>query len=139
GRPEMKHAGTVLAGVACLVLAVPAGAEVRPDQAAAAKGRVVYERYCASCHGANGMGDGTLASDLRVPPADLTTLAQKNGGTFPFDAVAQSIDGRKSTRGHGAPDMPVWSEIFPKTGGTGAPSVSSAVGRITHHLWSIQR
>jgi mono/diheme cytochrome c family protein len=116
----------------------PAPPEARPDAAAAAKGRIIYQRYCGSCHGAEARGDGPLASELRTVPSNLTLLSTKNNGQFPFAAVAQAVDGRKATRGHGAPDMPVWGEVFPKTSGTDSPSVESAVGRLTHYLWSIQ-
>ena len=135
----MKQAIALLAGTASLALVVSAHAQAKPDAAAAAKGKIIYERYCGNCHGPSGRGDGTLAPDLRVPPTDLTLLAAKNAGKFPFDAVAQAVDGRKTTRGHGTPDMPVWGEIFPKTAGTESPSVESAVGRLTHYLWSLQR
>jgi mono/diheme cytochrome c family protein len=127
----------VLTGVASTAHAAPA--EAKPDAAAAAKGKIIYQRYCGSCHGAEARGNGPLAPDLRLPPADLTRLAEKNGGQFPFAAVAQAVDGRKTTRGHGAPDMPVWGEVFPKTAGTDSPSVESAVGRLTHYIWSIQK
>ena len=126
-------AGCLLVGLAGLGRAAE-----RPDPDAAAKGKVIYQRYCASCHGSDARGTGPLAPDLRVPPSDLTRLAKTANGRFPFELVARSIDGRQTTRGHGTPDMPVWGEIFPKTAGTESPSVNSAVGRIAHYLWSIQ-
>ena len=126
--------------VGCLLVGLAAwgGAAQRPEPDAAARGKVIYQRYCASCHGVEARGNGPLAADLRFPPTDLTRLVEKNRGRFPFDLVARSIDGRQTTRGHGTPDMPVWGEIFPKTAGTESPSVDTAVGRITHYLWSIQ-
>jgi mono/diheme cytochrome c family protein len=127
-----------LGPLALLGLGSAVPAQVRPDPAAAAKGQVIYVRYCASCHGATGRGDGTLAPDLRVAPTDLTRLAARNGSRFPLDAVLGSIDGRRSTRGHGSPDMPVWGEVFRRTAGTAAPDVESATWRIGHYLWSIQ-
>ena len=135
----MNNTIAILGAAGLLALSAPIHAQGKPDAQAAARGKVIYQRYCASCHGKEARGDGVLASDLRVAPHDLTTLTAKNGGKFPFEAVAQSVDGRKTTRGHGAPDMPVWGEIFPKTGGTDSPSVSTAVGRLTHYLWSVQR
>ena len=135
----IKATAFVGGAVVCVAVSV-AGAELAShDVAAAAKGKIIYERYCGSCHGSAGRGDGPLAPDLRVPPTDLTLLAAKNHGRFPIDAVARAIDGRQTTRGHGTPDMPVWGEIFPKTKGTDSPSVQSAVGRIAHYLWSIQK
>jgi mono/diheme cytochrome c family protein len=127
-----------LGGVALLALAAAAGAQERSDAAAAAKGEIIYVRYCASCHGVGGRGDGAIARDLRVPPTDLTRLAAKNSGRFPLDAVRQSIDGRKATAGHGSPDMPVWGEVFPRTGGTESPNTESATWRIAQYLRTIQ-
>jgi len=129
--------GTLAVGA--LALAPLAGAQDRPDPGMAAKGRVIYVRYCASCHGAVGKGDGSIAPDLRVPPTDLTRLAAKASGRFPLDEVRRSIDGRKATRGHGSADMPVWGEVFRRTEGTESPDAESATWRIAHYLWSIQR
>ncbi|MGE3268514.1 MAG: copper resistance protein CopC [Chloroflexota bacterium] len=42
-----------------------------PDTASIARGRELYEQQCASCHGANGRGDGPLAASLRPRPADF--------------------------------------------------------------------
>ena len=110
----------------------------RPDLGEAASGEVIFFRYCAACHGRSLTGDGPVAPGLRTKPIDLTLLAKKNGGTFPFDKVAAMIDGRQSTRMHGTPDMPVWGEIFAITSGTDAPDAASAVRRITHFVWSNQ-
>ena len=58
---------------------------------------------------------------------------------FPLQAIAMSVDGRGTTRAHGTPDMPVWGEVFGRTTGTGTSRVDSAVARITHSIWSIQK
>ncbi len=47
-------------------------------------------------------------SKLKTAPADLTTLAKKNNGVFPLNAVYETIDGRKAVKAHGTRDMPVW-------------------------------
>jgi mono/diheme cytochrome c family protein len=110
----------------------------RPDLGEAAAGEVVYYRYCAACHGRSLKGDGPVAPGLVRKPTDLTLLAQKNGGVFPYDKIAASIDGRQTSRMHGTPDMPVWGEIFSITTGSDAPDAASAVKRITHFVWSNQ-
>ncbi len=109
-----------------------------PDFGEAAAGEVVYFRYCAACHGRSLKGDGPVAPGLVRKPIDLTELAKKNNGVFPYEKVAASIDGRQTTRMHGNPDMPVWGEIFTLTSGTDAPNAESAVKRITHYVWSNQ-
>ncbi len=135
-------AGTLAIGVALAMLTpcvASAQYPIAPDAVASAVGQIIYQRYCGSCHGTQGEGDGAMARDLKVPPTDLTRLTKTNKGIFPFDHVVQVIDGRKTMRGHGTPDMPVWGEIFPKTKGTASPSVETAVARITHYIWSIQK
>ena len=109
-----------------------------PDLGEAALGEAVYLRYCAACHGRALKGDGPVAPGLVKKPIDLTALAAKNGGAFPYARVAAMIDGRQTVRMHGTPDMPVWGEIFAITTGTDAPSAEAAVKRITHYVWSNQ-
>jgi mono/diheme cytochrome c family protein len=77
-------------------------------------GRDLFQFYCASCHGADGKGGGRAASALKVTPPDLTTLAQRNHGTFPTDRLEAFIkgEGRLSTPAHGSSEMPVWGPIF---------------------------
>jgi mono/diheme cytochrome c family protein len=77
-------------------------------------GRDLFEFYCASCHGRDGRGGGHVAAALKTPPPDLTTLTQRNRGTFPAERVQDVIRGgkRASTPAHGSSDMPVWGPIF---------------------------
>lgn len=109
-----------------------------PDLGEAAAGEVIYLRYCAACHGQSMKGDGPVASGLVKKPIDLTQISKENAGVFPLEKVMASIDGRKTTRMHGSPDMPVWGEIFALTTGTDAPSAELAVKRIAHYLWTGQ-
>jgi mono/diheme cytochrome c family protein len=81
-----------------------------------ASGRDMYLRYCASCHGAEGRGDGPLAGSLTKPPSDLTQLAQRNGGAYDERAVMAVIDGRRQVAAHGTRDMPVWGAVFEEEG-----------------------
>ena len=72
-------------------------------------GAGAYADNCAACHGPSGQGDGILAANLSVAPPNLTTLAARNGGVFPRDAVMSAIDG--FSRGdHFAPEMPIFGE-----------------------------
>ena len=71
-------------------------------------GKYWYLNYCASCHGASGKGDGSIAKVLTQKPADLTTLSSVNGGVFPAARVSEIIEGRREILAHGARDMPVW-------------------------------
>jgi mono/diheme cytochrome c family protein len=109
------------------------------DPSQAARGQVIYQRFCSACHGAAGRGDGPVAAGLRSEPPDLTRMAERNGGVFSYDKVSRAIDGRDNVQMHGSPDMPVWGEVFAETKGTDAPDPDEAVARISHDVWSIQK
>jgi len=50
---------------------------------------------------------------LKIAPPDLTTLARRNGGTFPRDRVQAFITGSQRTPpAHGSSAMPVWGPTF---------------------------
>jgi mono/diheme cytochrome c family protein len=107
-------------------------------------GQVLYQKYCESCHGKGGRGDGEVAASLKTPPADLTQLAKKNGGTFPFDKTVLIVDGRSPVRAHGTSEMPVWGERFEAdiahAGGSGRAEarVKGRIRLIVDYLRSIQ-
>ncbi len=46
-------------------------------------GKVMFKQYCAACHGSDAKGHGPARAALKVPAADLTTLAKRHGGEFP--------------------------------------------------------
>ena len=75
-------------------------------------GKEMYLKYCASCHGAQGRGDGPVSRDLKVKVFDLTLLRSKNKGAYALDRVMSSIDGSRVVRAHGTRTMPVWGEVF---------------------------
>jgi mono/diheme cytochrome c family protein len=76
-------------------------------------GRDSFDRYCASCHGVDGRGGGPVASVLKTRPPDLTTLARREGGTFPRERVAAFVEGtERLSLTHGNGDMPVWGRTL---------------------------
>jgi mono/diheme cytochrome c family protein len=83
-----------------------------PRLPASLKGADLYLAYCASCHGMDGKGNGPVAPALNTPPADLTTIAQRNGGIFPLERVRKIISGDQIVSAHGSHEMPVWGPVF---------------------------
>ncbi len=72
-----------------------------------------YRFYCAACHGSAGRGDGPVASSLKTPVADLTTIARRNGGVYPAARVRAAIlNTERPITAHGTGDMPVWGWVF---------------------------
>lgn len=58
---------------------------VAADALSLEKGKAVYVKECASCHGGTGKGDGSAVKDLEKKPNDLTlakTLDQSDGALF---------------------------------------------------------
>jgi mono/diheme cytochrome c family protein len=76
------------------------------------KGDDLFRDYCAVCHGLDAKGNGPLAQQLRVMPANLTILAKNNHGQFPAARVRKMIAGDEPETAHGTREMPVWGPIF---------------------------
>jgi hypothetical protein len=60
----------------------------------------------------DGRGNGPVALSLATQPPDLTTMAVRRRGEYPYDELASYIDGRKAVVAHGSREMPVWGERF---------------------------
>lgn len=118
-----------------------AGNSLAQEQEVSAAGKIVYNQYCAVCHGREAKGDGVAASLLTVKPANLTQIAKKNEGEFPFWKVYGIIDGREDVKAHGTRDMPIWGEEFRRQASSSPTAASEARGRIlelVYYLQSIQ-
>lgn len=103
---------TALLSIACV-----AGAGLSVDQLQLPptympSGDQTYKQYCAACHGADAKGHGPLAPLLKTPPPDLTTLAKRHLGKFPYDYVASILEFGPGVSAHGSSDMPTWGPIF---------------------------
>src|SRR6478752_4377168 len=107
------------AAILAAMLLLPAAAIAQTPEVVTTKqtttGSEVFRTYCATCHGTSARGDGPLASSMVRKPANLTEIAQRNGGAFPTEMVYRTIDGRQPLKGHGGPDMPVWGDVFSKS------------------------
>jgi mono/diheme cytochrome c family protein len=105
------------------------------------EGRVLYARYCASCHGLAADGRGPVASVLTRNPSDLRRLAERHGTPLPADRLARFIDGRETVATHGPREMPVWGQRFavpePEASGR-TPAVDARITRILDYLATIQ-
>lgn len=76
-------------------------------------GKELFRGYCASCHGMDGKGGGPVASVLKTPVPDLTTLTKRKGGKFPGADLEKLILGEGvPAAAHGSREMPVWGPVF---------------------------
>ena len=112
------------------------------DEPALTSGKNEFTKHCGACHGADGKGDGPIVPLLKEKPADLTGIAKRNGGEFPFWETFRMIDGREPIDGHGGREMPVWGDRFREDAPSSSQGSEALVrGRIMElilYLQSIQ-
>jgi mono/diheme cytochrome c family protein len=136
---------TVLFGVLILVVSAaaaqdkPAGGKLPAPRTIAASGKQTYMHYCASCHGIDARGDGPAAVILKTTPPDLTTLAKRHGGKFPYEYVSDVL--RFGTRivAHGSSDMPIWGPIFASLDNYDEVAVRKRIKDLSEYLASLQQ
>jgi len=99
---------------------------------ARSRGQLVYQHYCAICHGAEGKGDGLNASLLEVSPRDFTNpqFWEKNttperlhdvithGGTYVGKSILMPVWGNTLTENQ-VRDVIVYIRAFPDSAKTG--------------------
>lgn len=95
---------------------------VAPTPQSLAKGKELYAKHCAACHGAGGKGDGPAAAGMATPPANFLDL----------DHSSIYGPGEKYWLiGNGSPE-------------TGMPGFSSQIGpldrwHLVNHILSLQK
>lgn len=129
-------------GCLLALFAMPFAAAAAGDDAGL--GERTWFAACAGCHGDAADGGGPMTEILTVPVPDLTRLAARNGGVFPWLRVVHVVDGRTGLRAHGGP-MPIFGLMF--EGDTavadapdGTPVTTSArVLAVVEYLQGLQR
>jgi mono/diheme cytochrome c family protein len=101
-------------------------------------GQQIYQQFCAACHGLEAKGDGPAASRLKTPPPDLTTLAKRNMGKFPYDYVAGVLRFGPGPSVHGSSDMPTWGPIFQIIDKNNERAVQQRIKNLSAYLASLQ-
>lgn len=85
------------------------GDEISADQLN--NGRMLYGRYCASCHGVDGDGKGPAGVSLRPPPRDFRS-GEFTYKSTPGDALPTHEDLRELIRkGVSERGMPGWAGL----------------------------
>jgi len=113
-RGVVKHLFAVAAFLGCL----GGIAEAMADTPLAYQGRRLFVSYCQLCHGEQGKGDGPLAKQMEITPADLTTTVRSRSDTILKKIISgrgrQTITGRDR---HNliSEAMPKWTDVFSDT------------------------
>ena len=101
-----------------------------------------YMIACSGCHGESGKGDGPLAALLKTETPDLTGLAARHDGEFPFEYTVFMVDRRNVIPMHGN-EMPVWGDRYIATASSERGETAEMVARgrilsLVYYLQSIQ-
>lgn len=129
---------TLLGMLFCGLASASASAQVFEQYS----GEETFDRFCASCHGVAGRGDGPVAPALPITVPDLSTLRQRQGDDFPEATLRKIIDGREVVIYHGTRYMPVWGyEFWVEEGADEAAqkSVDIIIDNLIDYIESIQR
>src|ERR1700675_1519088 len=136
---------SVLFGVLTLVVCAaaaqnkPAVDKVPAPRTIAASGKQTYMQYCASCHGIDARGEGPAAFVLKTPPPDLTTLAKRHDGKFPYEYVSDVLRFGTRILSHGSSDMPIWGPIFGSLDNYDEVAVRKQIKDLSDYLASLQQ
>src|SRR5919109_962679 len=89
--------GQVGGRLMALSVLVSAHPPIRPSAQDTTKGKVVYQKWCAGCHGDGGAGDGPAAARMLPRPRNFTGAVYKirttSSGQLPTDAdLMRAID-----------------------------------------------
>jgi mono/diheme cytochrome c family protein len=101
----------------------------------------LYHRFCESCHGRTGEGNGPVSGSFAVALPDLRRIALRHGGKFPENWVYRVVDGREALVSHGPRDMPVWGvELWREQGAdvTAGAKTRDAIARLVEYLRDLQ-
>lgn len=101
-------------------------------------GKHMFTEYCAACHGADAKGNGPARAALKVPAADLTTLAKRHGGKFPYEYVTRVLQFGPGFATHGSSDMPTWGPIFRYMDNYNRAIVDKRIKNLCDYLSSLQ-
>lgn len=75
-------------------------------------GAFEFKWHCSPCHGSDGKGQAISEAFQTDQAPDLTTLAVRNGGTFPEELVKNIIAGSTDRKWHEGSSMPAWGLYY---------------------------
>jgi mono/diheme cytochrome c family protein len=144
--PQMKTGSTfrcavILWGLVAVKMVCAQGESAQKSagrQPNLASGKETFLKYCASCHGEDGKGNGPAAMALKPPPSDLTTLSVRHQGKYPAGYIAALVKFGRSLAAHGSLDMPVWGSRFKELDPVRDPTGQQHVDDVVEYIRSLQ-
>jgi mono/diheme cytochrome c family protein len=81
---------------------------VAMDEEALARGAETYDRLCAACHGADGMGDGPAGAALEPRPAPVAMSSRMMADDYVFWRISEGGAAFRTA-------MPGWKDLLGET------------------------
>ena len=109
-------------------------------QTSPSSGKEMFTQYCASCHGADGTGNGPAAPAMKTQPTNLTQLAKKHDGKYPANNVASVLKfgSGAANPAHGSADMPIWGPLFQSLDKYHDSAVQQRISNIVTYIETLQ-
>ncbi|MDT0498537.1 cytochrome c/FTR1 family iron permease [Algiphilus sp. W345] len=106
---------------------VPTAPQQVPD---IAHGAVLYQQQCASCHGAQGQGDGPAGANMEPAPIDFTDMerARQRSVFALYQVIHQGLEGTPMISFGHLPEADQWALAF-YVSGLAFPADRAAQGR----------
>lgn len=98
---------------------------VPPPSESVQRGKTIYAKECAQCHGASGDGAGPASLGLGIQPPDLTGLTARNDGAFPRAFVQRFVLGKIEKEDPDAA-MPDFADVGFEHATVGSTDISDA-------------
>lgn len=137
-RPALLVGALLFIIVAAVAKDQPIGDQAPFPSSYVPSGKVMYKEFCAACHGADAKGNGPAASTLKTQPPDLTTLAKRHIGKFPYEYVSSVLRFGPGPSAHGSSDMPTWGPIFQFIDKNNERAVQQRIKNLCNYLASLQ-
>ena len=101
-------------------------------------GEKMYAEYCSSCHGVAAKGDGPAVPALKVKPADLTTIQNRNKGEFPRGRLRMILMDASNLPSGESAEMPSWCPGFRQLDKYDPPLTALRVRNLLTYLETLQ-
>jgi mono/diheme cytochrome c family protein len=137
-RSSILVAAMLILGGACGAQSKPTPGQDQIPTNFVPSGKAMFKQYCAACHGLDAKGHGPARAALKVPAADLTTLARRHGGEFPTELVTNILRFGPGVAAHGSSDMPTWGGIFQYMDNYNQAVVQKRIKNLIDYLMTLQ-
>lgn len=116
----------------------PEKIKIPVDRITPADGKLMFNSYCAPCHGIDAKGNGPAAAAIKTAVPDLTMLSKSHHGKYPDAHVVSVLQFGTTVSAHGSAQMPVWGPILGKMNQTSPQERLLRISNLSRYLETLQ-